>query len=216
MSSMMETLLGMIIFFGFIGIGSLIIKGLSPKDSVVWQVNVIVVIATGLVLVWYTVETRRLRIEAQKQVEITQQQKEIQQRPFVILEVGNFGRMTKSDTLFPVNREYHFRVRNIGNSPAINVKVNEVQMVPELFPGVIMKFPDTIPILLPGEPQPIRSEDWHEGKSRGGHLDAHLDPAYTNGTSTITIEFCNVEMMRYHVKLKIAPKYWGILCSGKV
>lgn len=84
--------------------------------SIIVQVGEAVILAITAIIVWkYTRETTRLRVEAQRQVEVaqsqvreTQRQIEVQQRPFVIIQsVDNQG----------------VWLRNIGNSSAINIKL---------------------------------------------------------------------------------------------
>src|SRR5262249_46899485 len=74
-------------------------------------INAAILFWTGIVIVIYTRETYRLRVAAQKQVEI-------QQRPFVIFETGDF-----KDEQGKVS---NYRVRNIGTSTAINVHVMDI------------------------------------------------------------------------------------------
>jgi hypothetical protein len=84
------------------------------------------ILAITAVIVWrYTLETKRLRETAQRQVEAAYQQIEVQQCPLVIIEAP------RQDSLI---------VRNIGNNAAINIKIGVVNgpstvMIPLLTPG---------------------------------------------------------------------------------
>lgn len=70
-----------------------------------------VLLATGIILVWYTIETFRLRRLGARQLQ--QQQ---QQQPFPIL-------------IFPVDRSNTVSMRNIGLGPAINVKIEPIMRI---------------------------------------------------------------------------------------
>jgi hypothetical protein len=111
--SNVETLLWIIVFLGVVGFGSYIVNSISPSTDTVGRVNVIIVLATGLVLIWYTVETKRLRAQAQRQVEEIQQQTEAQLRPFVIVEPTFTEGITHGE----------FIMRNIGNGTALNIRI---------------------------------------------------------------------------------------------
>ena len=136
---------------------------------------------TGLVIVWYTWETQLLRVE-------TQRQTEVQLRPFVVVEPTSEG----------------FQTRNIGYGPAINVRIGEV-LVSEI-EEIIIRFPDTIPILLnDGKAIELRAESFKKGKSAGDFFLAHLDPKYANLNLSIPIEFQSVDLKTYSIEETVVP-----------
>ena len=91
---------------GSIYFAAILILSLLIRDWLAAQT--IAVVLTGLVLIWYTIETQLLRKESQKQTEI-------QIRPFVIVE-------RKDRKIF---------LKNIGQGPALNVSVRPVQISSE-------------------------------------------------------------------------------------
>src|SRR2546421_4891620 len=94
----------------------------EKQMTLVWWIfyvaQPVIMAITGGIVWWYTVETKRLRetaqrqIEAsQRQVEMTQEQIETMQRPFIVIDpTWNDGRLIR------------FIVRNVGNSAAVNVE----------------------------------------------------------------------------------------------
>src|SRR5439155_3347115 len=74
-------------------------------------INAAILFWTGIVVLIYMLETQKLRKAAQTQIEL-------QQRPFVIFEIGIFTNH--------LGAERYYCVRNIGISPAINVCVKDV------------------------------------------------------------------------------------------
>lgn len=132
-----KSLFILILFFiGVNALSILIAKGLTNSGNFLGATQAIILFSTGVVLLWYTWETWRLRQEAQKQVEEarrqtqeiqgqievsqrqveiakrqveeTQRQTEIEQRPFVIVQEIKDNRIL---------------LRNIGTSSAINIKI---------------------------------------------------------------------------------------------
>jgi hypothetical protein len=138
------------------------------------------VILTGLVIIWYTMETHILRRE-------TQRQTEIQQRPFIIIKYEN----------------QEFILSNIGNGPAFNVKVKDVNISSNK--GFYVKFPETLSVLIRGDSVPIKAEGFVWDESLGDFLFAHLDPEYANQTITIEIHFQDMDMKQYTSKERILP-----------
>jgi hypothetical protein len=81
---------------------------------------------TGLIVWWYAKETQRLRVQSQNQVEaihqqievsqqqvkVTQEQIEVMQRPFIVI-----------SPIWYENSIQKIKVRNIGNSAAINIEI---------------------------------------------------------------------------------------------
>ncbi len=140
----------------------------------------VAVVLTGLVVIWYTMETHLLRRE-------TQRQTEIQQRPFVIIKYEDHG----------------FVLSNIGNGPAFNVSVKDVDI--SSTEGFYIKFAETQPVLNRGKSSPIKAEGFQWGDSLGDFLFAHLDPKYANQTLTVEIHFQDMDMKKYTSKERISP-----------
>jgi len=222
----METLLWMIVFLGLVGFGSYIVNSLSPAQEVVERVGAIVLGATGLVLIWYTVETKSLRIEAQRQVEEIQQQTETQLRPFVIVE-----------PIFTEDTSHgNFVARNVGNGTAINIRVWFVRVQYELkrrdgdnvpkndFLYEEVSFPDNESIwfrrppvyfLTPHQSSgPIEissTTNIGEGSSSGSILYA----GDAKSIFMIRIHFENVNGQKYFVEATIRHRTLKILRSGR-
>ena len=147
-----------------------------------WDTTQTVAVAlTGLVVIWYTIETKKLRAESQKQTEI-------QQRPFVILKV----------------EKRNFVLQNIGNGPALNVKVNPVQVSADH--EIIIRFNEHHPTLVTEESLTISAESFKKGKSAGDFFLAHLDPEYANRILNIVIEYQNIELRKYITKERVSPQ----------
>src|SRR5262245_29008515 len=125
---------------------------MDTQTIALWQL--IVTVITAIVLIWYTIETYRLRKEAQKQTEL-------QLRPFVILEVyqGNFS------------------VRNIGNGAAVNVRVHQGQELDQagnVMSGNLVNFsPEYIANLPSRERFPLQPADYLGGERQKAQRPAH-------------------------------------------
>lgn len=138
------------------------------------------VILTGIVLIWYTWETMRLR-------EATWAQRELQLRPFVVLEL----------------KKKQFEVTNLGGGVALNVRIDEV-VVDKAF-QITIRFPESIAVLRPGETQAVRAESFKEGQSTDDFFLAHLDTQYANRELDVKIQFQNVEMQSYSISERVGP-----------
>lgn len=145
------------------------------------SIQTIAIILTGIIVIWYTVETKMLRFETQRQTEVSL-------RPFIVFEILND----------------HFSLRNLGTAPALNVKIRPVQV--DANESIIIQFPDLIPSIMPGKSVEVRAESFKKGKSAGDFFLAHIDPSYANRTLTIKIDYQNIELHKYTTKEKISPK----------
>lgn len=142
--------------------------------------STLAIILTGAILIWYTWETTLLRTEAQRQTEL-------QLRPFVLI--------------VPFQKE--FKLRNIGNGPALNISLADVQV--DAPTDITIQFPDFVPFLQKGEETAIRAESYKKRKPCGDFFNAHLFPEYSNRPLTLKIEFQNIESQNYVVKETISP-----------
>lgn len=138
------------------------------------------VVLTGIVIIWYTWETMRLR-------ETASSQREIQLRPFVVLEL----------------KDKKFLVTNVGSGVAVNVRVNEVTVDEEF--KITVRFSRSLSILRPGEASIIEGESFKDGESAGDFFLAHLDTEYANREIDVRVEFQNVEMKPYSVSERVMP-----------
>ncbi|RJP79505.1 MAG: hypothetical protein C4522_10375 [Desulfobacteraceae bacterium] len=146
----------------------------------------IAVVLTGVVLIWYTIETQLLRKESQKQTEI-------QIRPFVIVELKN----------------RKFYLKNLGHGPALNVKIRPVQVSSE--ESIIIKFGETVPTINPGETIELKVEGFHHGNPTGDFFTAHLNPEYANRNLSIFIDYQNIDLVQYTTRERVSPKKWEIV-----
>jgi len=87
-------------------------------ESVLQQIQTGATVVATLVLIWYTVETQRLRRAAEKQNEISGM-------PIVALKVAS-GERRLGEPLALESQS----LRNIGNGPAFNIDVTPIQKAP--------------------------------------------------------------------------------------
>jgi hypothetical protein len=196
----------------------------ATLNTMWWQVVVawaqagILVITAGIVL-WYTLETKRLRVTAQRQVEESQKQVreaqrqlELQLRPFVILKATH----------------ENLHIENIGNGPAINARVQDFALTENQIVSVL---PEPIPVLLSKDVLTLRDEisvgeQLIQGQMASGWLEV-LRPPKKNLTRAVTrtlnerrpeivVEFENLEGQRYFVRESLKHGILEILGSGKL
>jgi len=161
---------------------------------------------TGGIVAWYTIEAKRLRETAQRQiavsqrqVEMTQEQMETMQRPFVVIDpTWNEGRLIR------------FIVRNVGNSAAVNV---------ELIYG---QYTLGISIIDNKERVSVGIREDSEVTAAIEELMPPDDLVFILDATSISrgvpmkIEYCNVAMMQYHTTERILPGGVIIESSGKM
>lgn len=118
-------------------------------DSVLQQIQTGATVSATLVLIWYTIETQRLRRAAEKQNEISGM-------PIVALRLASGERgLGESLTL-------DFQsLRNIGNGPAFNIDVTPIQKAP-----FEVRF-DPIRLLEPRDSQPLEYTVLQDGLASG-------------------------------------------------
>jgi hypothetical protein len=159
--------------------------------------NVSVVVG-GLVVLWYTWETRELRKVglrqvglAQRQLESQSRQIDVQIRPYIIIE----------------RTHRPFVIKNIGAGPALNVKVEDV-VLPAV-QVVSLTFSPVIPVLLQGTIAELEVNSLTEGKRGSDFLAAHLDPDYATIELDVRITYQNVEGKHYSVTQSHWPEAHG-------
>ena len=192
------------IFTFLVGITFYVVKQFYPQESHLSIMSCVVLFWTMVTVIWYSWETSRLR-------KVGQQQIEVQQRPFVVLEIGNF--YTK-DLLI----KYSFRMRNVGVSTAINVRVMDV--FPEgsdygyrFFTG-LQGPQDSIPVLaaqgveyvypkrIIREDKPVVTESIQEDLESLEFI--------------CRVQFHNIEMTSYFILQKASQGQIEILDSGPI
>jgi hypothetical protein len=222
-----ETLLCMLVFLAVVGSGFYFTTRLVPTQEVAAWVNIVILATTGLVLIWYTVETRRLRIQAQRQVEEIQQQTEVQVRPFVIVEPYFADDTTHGK----------FLARNVGNGTALNVRVWFVRVqydlkrrqgdnIPEddfLYEEISFPENESIWFRQPpvyfltahqsSDPIDISSNKKTGRMSSSGRV---LYPGDAESIFMIRVHFENVHEQRYFVEETIRHRTLKILRAGRL
>ncbi len=174
--------------------------------------QVLILAITGLIIWRYTKETQRLREEAQRQVEaiqrqtevfqqqvktsqeqvkVTQEQIEVSQRPFVVI-----------DPQWHEGRLRTFRLRNIGNSAAVNV---EIVHGPQRTKTSIVENGE--PVNIQVQEDNMRSMEMF---AQLHDLDINTEPIFFLDATSISkgvllkIEYCNVAMMQYSTTERIS------------
>jgi hypothetical protein len=190
----------LILLFGFVFFTAVTYRilnqaGLKPEPGSLSLLNDIIVLGTALILIWYTYETYKLREVGQKQIEL-------QQRPFVILEVS----ISEYD-------EASYRVRNIGVGTAINVRVMDIH--PDGEDWAFRFFPHFFQVLGPQETRKVHPHmefqdrlDEEIVRERLLHLDY--------GRFSVRIEFFNVDTARYYVSQRFTSQTMVIRGSGPI
>jgi hypothetical protein len=149
-------------------------------------VQTVAVALTGLVIIWYTHETYLLRVETQKQTELSQ-------RPLVLAELS----------------DKQFAVTNYGHGVAFNVSIKPVTVDEK--EQIFIQFKDAVPILKSQEAKIIGAESFHKGTSTGDFFNAHLNSKYTTQDMILEVEYQNAELQSYVSREKISPQKREIL-----
>jgi hypothetical protein len=185
------------VFIFFTALVYRILNQASPKlePASLSLLNNIVVLGTALVLIWYTYETYKLREAAQKQIEL-------QQRPFVILEVSISDR-----------DEFSYRVRNIGVGTAINVRIMDIR--PDGAEWSFHFAPRFFPVLQPQETQEVRPSTWFQD-SRDEQIEEERISRVEHGRFSVRIEFYNVDTTLYYVSQQYTSHTMTIRNSGPI
>jgi hypothetical protein len=168
-------------------------------------IQTVTLFATGMVVLWYTWETARLRRVANSQLEQQVQQLQAQMdqtetsvRPFVVF-------LARQD------RAAKALVENIGFGPALNVRLLDVIINPdEAQLRINVHFPDRIPILRAGEKAEIRVLSRVGDHPFGDFFSAHIDPRFATKAVTIVVQYENVQMKTYAVEQAVQPQTLAI------
>lgn len=135
---------------------------------------------TGLAVIWYTWETRELRIASYAQIET-------QIRPYVVLQPQNGN----------------FMVTNFGNGVALHVRIDPVVVSPE--DRIEIRFPKAVAVLRSGESATVEARGYKAGQDAGKFFNANLDPRYANQELPVTVRFDDVELKSYSITQLVSP-----------
>lgn len=166
----------------------------------------IVLVLTGAVIVWYTIETARLRRTAQRQLEsqlrqvdAQLEQTETQVRPFVVL--------------IPDKGKGSATVENIGFGPALNIRIPPVLVHQRIAEHpVSLRFPENLPILKPGERISIPVQSFVADKEFGDFFSAALHPEFAHDRLEVGIQYENIQLKSYMVVQTTEPH--SMIVSG--
>jgi len=162
-----------LVYLAITGLTWLITK--SPNAT-----QTMAVLLTGLIVLWYTYETKLLRSETQRQTEMSQ-------RPFVVAKLV----------------DDHFEVSNLGHGVALNIRIKPIEV--DQAEQILIQFPDSIPTLNPGETMRIIAESFKKKAPAGDFFLAHLDPNYANRELVVEVKFQSIDFREYLTKEKILP-----------
>lgn len=160
---------------------------ISAESKNIWlSTQTMAIVLTGLVVIWYTIETYLLRNETQKQTEL-------QQRPFVLAKL----------------QDNKLCLTNYGPGVSINTYVKPI-MIDEGM-NVKIKFEEKVPVIKANESVCINAESFDKNGSKGDFFVAHLDPENAVYDLITEIHYENIEGKRYKTKQKSSPKDQRIL-----
>jgi|SoiMetStandDraft_2_1073263.scaffolds.fasta_scaffold200384_1 hypothetical protein len=186
------------------------------SDKPLGIINAAILFWTGVAIVIYTRETYKLRETAQKQIEVVQQQvreaqrqTELQQQPFVV--TGEQRTQTNALTLITV--------KNIGNGTAINIRIKDAKAEHGTY-SMLYHFPHVIPTLSCNDPPAVvqcEAEQYKGGKQvSSGMIPTDLLPSTATVSTTLRLEFANIENQLYFVEERIARESFEIVGFGPV
>ncbi len=150
-----------------------------------------VTITTGFILIWYTWETMILRQIASKQLDL-------QLQPLVIY---------KND-----EKE---EIENIGNSVALNIKIEPVRKKNGDFMREII-FPEFTAPLKPNHKTEIKTKTYLNGEEINLEHSAYLNVKHATDQSILIINFENQIGEKFYVKQLVAPKNTTILEAKRI
>jgi hypothetical protein len=151
----------------------------SPKDWTALQTWAVVL--TGLVIIWYTWETKELRHAAYAQMDL-------QIRPYVVLQPETTQVL----------------VTNFGNGAALHIRVDPV--VVSTAEDIELRFLKMIPVLRSGESAPVEVTSFKKGKPTGDAYNVHLDPRYANRQLIVTVRFDDLELKAYSIVQQVSSE----------
>lgn len=177
-SRVISLIVPMLGYFGVIAVAYLCLRSPIATDWTALQTWAVVL--TGFVVIWYTWETRELRIASYAQIAS-------QIRPYVVLQPQNGS----------------FLVTNFGNGVALHIRIEPVIVSQEQ--QIEIRFPKTVPVLRCGESATLDAKSFRSGKEAGDFFNAHIDPRYANQELPVTLRFDDVELKGYSITQRISP-----------
>jgi hypothetical protein len=164
-------------------------------SSIDWPaVGAIATAITCAVVVWYTVETQKLRRLSERQIELLV-------RPFVVARF-NDGKLY---------------VKNIGKGSAFNVTVESVELLDDVPRPTkyLIGFPEPVSALEPGQESLLRPFAERNGmRVPPGELEtlmSNLNTQLTQSSFTLAVEYNNLDGMHYRTQIEVGPGTWKIL-----
>lgn len=145
------------------------------------------VILTGVVLIWYTWETRSLR-------RIAFSQRELQLRPFIVFR----------------KEAEKYVVENIGNGAALDVRIESIKLDSNSGLQIEIQFPHSLPLLKQASVGEVAVDVYMNGKKCDPVFAAHLDPKYAVLDVDVRINFSNIEGKQYSLVEIISPQTYSV------
>lgn len=159
------------------------------------------VFLTGLAVIWYTWETRLLRLASRDQIDVANRQREIMLKQTAI---ADQQRKVAVRQLKLAIRPYvivegpgnPFSLKNVGAGPALNLRVLDVGVPAGDSSGLACR-PAVVPYLAPGATVEITIEGKVGDKTISGVFGAPFYPSMGVIAQSICLEFENIEAKRY-------------------
>ena len=184
--------------FGFAGLPLLafVLLILGLRFGFSWNLSDAIYLATGLVVIFYTIETWKMRCQMVRQNEIAIQ-------PLLITGIEKVITEENSDHSY-----YQVVLRNIGKGPALFVQVKDIEIVTKQGMRLMAKF-DPVDHVEAGKDARTHAKLVEVGTGRElfGRWDfgPNLDPRWANETYDVSISYEDV----------ISEKHLSIVRMGK-
>ena len=143
------------------------------------KISPLILIITLIAIIWYTWETKKLREQTAKQTEL-------QYRPFVMVF------MKQGEEEGTIDGDAPFCVKNVGHSPALNVKIYYYDVNGKLSNK---KFHD-IDLLVPNEIRRIEEIEWKGEKTL-------LQIKFSELKGNLIIECKNILLENFYTEVRI-------------
>ncbi|OFW14562.1 MAG: hypothetical protein A3H27_15910 [Acidobacteria bacterium RIFCSPLOWO2_02_FULL_59_13] len=177
----------------------LVFEAKNVNDALLWL--------TGVVVLFYTIETHGLRLEMVRQNEMA-----VQPLLIATVEHRTVQRIAPTSTNSVV-------LKNIGRGPALYVRVAEIDMGPAGSGRFIAKF-DPVDYIEPtGEIFPNANwyGDFGSGDvSRPMDFTSNLDPRFANETYEVRISYEDISGTQYQSKMQMGKAGIRLLEHGKI
>jgi hypothetical protein len=137
------------------------------------NLNIVALIGTAIIIAWYTIETYHLRLIQTKQMDIS---------------------ILPSIIVFKAEKNDSFKIKNVGNGVAVNIKFDDTILSKEL--DVCLRFPQVL-ALLPGTTELIKIESIRNGEVVDFPFHSHFDQRYANRQWKVMVTFEDVARQKY-------------------